>query len=125
MSTSKKNSFLDKIKQEKLQCIRAGMDTAWQEYWDLMCLVLHDPDVMGKDTFGKERLLKIRKAIEEREDFYAKALNSGPEADYYQEKMDAELRGIFGENVAPFKDRYPYVPQLDYTKQHRQWKDLF
>ena len=118
----KSNPFLDKIKEEKLACIRAGMDTSWQEFWDLLCITLNDPDVMGKDTFGKERLLKLRKALEEREEIYSKGMNSGPEADYYQEKLDENLRRIFGPDLAPYKDRYPYIPQLNYTKQHKQWR---
>lgn len=120
---AKQNAFLEKQRQEKLRCIRAGMDTAWQEYWDIMCIVLNDPDVMGKDTFGKGRLLKIQQAMSEREAQFANALNTGKEADYYQEKMDAMLRAIFGDDMPAFKDRYPHIPQLDYTKQHRQWKD--
>lgn len=120
---NKQNPFLDKIKREKLACIQAGMDTAWQEFWDLLCITLNDPDVMGKDTFGKERLLKLRKAIAEREEIYCNGMNSGPEADYYQEKLDENLRRIFGDDLAPFKDRYPYIPQLGYSKAHRRWKD--
>lgn len=119
---AKPNPFLEKQKQEKLACIRAGMDTAWQEFWDLLCITLNDPDVMGKDTFGKKRLLKLRAAIQERETIYCNGLNSGPEADYYQEKLDDALRKIFGPELAPFKDRYPYIPQLGYAKAHKRWR---
>lgn len=34
-----------------------------QQIMDMMSLTLNDPDIMDKDTFGKERLLKIVNAI--------------------------------------------------------------
>lgn len=123
---AKQNPYLLKQEQEKKKYLQAGMDTAWQELWDLLCIVLHDPEVMGKDTFGKERLLRIRKAIAEREDLFFTAFTSRVDADYYQEKLDALLRDIFGEDHAPFKDRYPYVKKFDYSKGRKEWRqELF
>jgi hypothetical protein len=117
-----KNAYLAKQEQIRKRFLQAGMDTAWQEFWDLLCIVLHDPEVMGKDTFGKERLMKIRAAIAVLEDKFCPAMTTHPEADYYQEKMDALLRDIFGDDLAPFKDRYPYVQQFDYSKGKKEWR---
>ena len=38
-----------------------------------------------------------------------------------QEKLDAELKRIFGE-IDPFKKRYPYLKEWNYNKPYRERK---
>lgn len=87
----------------------------------MMCIVLNDPDIMGKDTFGKERLLRVVKAIGEYIDVYEKAWKKDDEADYYQNKLDAQLARIYGKGMHDtFHTRYEYCKEFDYKKG--KWK---
>ena len=57
----------------------------------MVSLVLRDPDIMGKDTFGKDRLLKVVKGVNEYIDTYEKAWMKDDETDYYRTKLDDAL----------------------------------
>lgn len=112
---NKVNPFLAKINDAKQEAFVVGCDITAQQMFDLMCVVLNDPDVMGKDVFGADRLRKVRQAMADAERFYHQAWLNQPESDYYQEKIDAQLRKIFGE-IEPFKNRYPYIKEWNYNK---------
>lgn len=92
-----------------------------QQILDMMCISLNDPDVMGKDTFGKERLYKLIKAIGENIDFFQKAWERHDETDYYRVKMDEKMASFLGEELhESFEKRYPYCSDFDYMKG--KWK---
>lgn len=113
------NSFLKKIDQAKQECFVAGCDITAQQMFDMMCLALHDPEVMGKGhTIGAERLRRIHNAMFELEAKYHDAWMFTPESDYLQEKLDENLREIFG-IIEPFQKRYPLCRMWDYKKP---WK---
>ena len=87
----------------------------------MMSLVLRDPQIMGKDTFGKERLLKVVKGIGEYIDTYEKAWLRDDETDYYRTKLDDALAEAYGEKLHDsFLQRYEYAYEFDYTKG--KWK---
>lgn len=111
-----KNDYLARLKAERKQYVLIGMEFAEQKLFDMLCLVLHDPEVMGKDTFGAERLRKLHKALSEAEERWKEAWLHTQESDWYQEKLDAQLKEIFGE-IVPFDKRYPYQKQWDYSKK--------
>lgn len=67
-----KNSYLERQRIEKQAHFDAGLQMGRQQILDLMCIVLNDPDIMGKDTFGKDRLLKVVKGIGEYIDVFQK-----------------------------------------------------
>lgn len=116
-----KNGFL--AKQEALQraCFQAGLQSGRQQILDMMSLVLRDPDIMGKDTFGKDRLVKVVKGIGEYIDVYQKAWEKDDETDYYQKKLDAALAEAYGDGLHDsFHKRYEYAPEYDYMKG--KWK---
>lgn len=113
---AKNNAFLAKQEEIKQRCFVAGCDITAQQMFDMMCLVLHDPEIMGKDTFGANRLLKVRKAMYELEKQYHEAWVHTEESDYKQEKLDAALREIFGDDLDPFQERYPLTKEWDYFK---------
>lgn len=100
-------------------CFVAGCEISTQQMFDMMCLVLHDPDIMGKDTFGADRLKKIHEAMRTLESKYHDAWMHVPESDYLQEKLDASLREIFPD-CPPFAERYVHTRQWDYFKPERK-----
>jgi hypothetical protein len=119
---SNTNSFLKKIDQAKQDCFVAGCDITAQQMFDMMCLVLNNPNVMGKyRTIGAEQLKKIHVALFETESMYHDAWMFTPESDYLQEKLDANLKEIFGE-IDPFQKRYPLCRQWNYMKPYKEKK---
>ena len=114
------NKFLQQIERAKQECFVAGCDISTQQMFDMMCLVLHDPEVMGKyRTIGAEQLKRIHFALYEQEAKYHDAWMNEPESDYLQEMLDANLREIFGE-IDPFQKRYPLFKEWNYNKP---WKE--
>ena len=86
-----------------------------------MVLALRDPEIMGKDIFGKDRLLKVVKGIEKYMDIFDQAFQATDETDYYRAKLDAALAEAFGEEMHDtFSQRYEYCCDYDYVKG--KWK---
>lgn len=80
-----------------------------------------DPEIMGKDIFGKDRLIKIIKGVGEYIDKYQKAWEKDDETDYYRDKLDAALAEAYGvELYDSFLTRYETAPEYDYQKG--KWK---
>lgn len=118
---AKKNSFLEKQHQEKMFYLDVGVRFGRQQILDMMSLALRDPSIMGKDTFGKERLLKLVKAIGEYIDKYQPAWEKKDETDYYRAKLDAALAEAYGAGMHDtFMERYEFSPEFDYVKG--KWK---
>ena len=93
----------------------AGLQMGRQQILDMMSLALRDPSIMGKDTFGKDRLLKLVKAIGEYIDKYQPAWEKKEETDYYRAKLDASLAEAYGAGMHDtFMERYEFVPEFDY-----------
>lgn len=113
------NAYLEKQNDMKREFFVAGCDITAQQMYDMMCLALHDPEVMGKDTFGAERLKKVHNAMYEYERKYHEAWTNTEESDYYQEKLDAALREIFGK-IDTFYERYPLVKKWNYFKRSKK-----
>ena len=99
-----------------------AMDEGTQRTFDLLTCVLHDPDVMGSDTFGFTRIEKIRRALIERDHYYSDAFGDGPEADVKQEELDKELRAVYGDKLVPFRERHPAIKIPGYDKAIKGWK---
>ena len=114
----------DLVKQQRatwLHFFQAGQETGRQQMLDMLSLVLNDPDIMGKDIFGKGRLLKVVKGIGDYMDKYAQAWQKTDETDVYRAKLDAALAEIYGEGLHDsFLERYDYAPEYDYNKG--RWK---
>ena len=95
----------------------AGLQMGRQQILDLVSLVLRDPEIMGKDTFGKDRLLKVVKGVGDYIDLYQKAWEKDNETDYYRAKLDEALAEAYGEGLHDsFLERYPYAPEYSYVK---------
>ena len=116
-----KNDYLARQKAQKQAFFHAGLQSGRQQIMDIMSLALRDPDIMGKDIFGKDRLLKVVKGIGEYIDKYQPAWEKSDETDYYQKKLDDALADAYGqEMVDSFYKRYEFAPEYDYTKG--RWK---
>lgn len=110
-----KNGYLAR-RQVAIDTYRqAEKQTYIQFMTDTLMLTLNDPEVMGKDVFGKERIKKLVAAWEKTFDEFHGALEKGDEADYYQEKMDVMLKRILGDDgFHPFPERYDWIKQQKY-----------
>lgn len=113
------NSLLQKINKAKQDAFVAGCDITAQQFFDYMCIVLNDPEIMGKDVLGSQRLKKVHEGMKALDKELSEAWVNSQDSDYYQEKMDAALRRIFGE-IEPFKKRYPYLKEWNYNKPIRR-----
>lgn len=101
--------------------LEIGEQLTTQKMWDYFQIVLRDPKVMGKDTFGPKRLERVFKGLKKAKDEYHIAFTSDKEADYYQEKMDSQLREIWKDKTLSFYDRYPEIKKIRYDKAKKGW----
>lgn len=108
--------FMERTIADRQKYLDVGSGFGAQRMADLVSIALHDPEVMGKDVFGPERLKKVFARVKELEIAYTKAFSKGPEQDYYQEALDKNLREIFSEEdgFAPFQVRYPFIKEVRY-----------
>ena len=116
-----KNDFLARQRARDRVMLDVGLQCGRQQILDMMSVVLNDPAIMNKDTFGKDRLLIIVNAIGDRIDQYQPAWEKSDESDYYQKKLDDNLAKIYGEELFDsFHKRYEFAPEFDYMKG--RWK---
>ena len=116
-----RNEFLAKQKAMQEGFFNEGVRCGRQQILDMMSLVLRDPEIMGKDIFGKERLLKVVQGVGDYIDKYQPAWEKKDETDYYRAKLDAALADAYGEGLHDsFHTRYDFAPEFDYTKG--KWK---
>lgn len=116
-----KNNYLAQQKATNKAYFDAGIQMGRQQILDMVSLVLRDPEIMGKDTFGKDRLLKVVKGVGAYIDKYDLAWQRHDETDYYRAKLDAALAEAYGESLHDsFHQRYEYSPEFDYMKG--KWK---
>lgn len=118
-------NFAQKQQEAYQLFLETGMDTGFQKCWDLVQIVLHDPEVMGKDTFGQERIRKIKAAMEKVERDLGRAWlpTKKNDADVCQRDLDALLAEIWGEKLCPFYKRYPWIKKPDYSKPNKNWRE--
>lgn len=114
---AKQNAYLAKQAAVNHGYFTAGLQSGRQQILDLVSLVLRDPAIMGKDIFGKDRLLKVVNGVGEYIDLYQKAWEKDDETDYYRAKLDAALAEAYGEGLHDtFSKRYEYCCDYDYVK---------
>lgn len=114
---AKQNAYLAKQAAINHGYFTAGLQSGRQQILDLVSLVLRDPAIMGKDIFGKDRLLKVVNGVGEYIDLYQKAWEKDDETDYYRAKLDAALAEAYGEGMHDtFSKRYEYCCDYDYVK---------
>ena len=116
-----RNGYLEKRQAMNQGFLDVGEQFGIQKIWDYLQITLNDPTVMGKDVFGKERLERIYKHLQALVDEYHTAFTNEKEADYYQEKLDEQLRKIWGDKTLPFYERYPELKHIKYDKPKKGW----
>ena len=116
-----KNDFQARLQAAKNAYFQAGLESGRQQILDMVTLVLRDPEIMGKDIFGKDRLLKVVKGIGDKIDEYELAWKKDNETDHVRDQLDRNLTEAYGEELKDsFLVRYPYAPEYDYVKG--KWK---
>lgn len=112
-----KNGLLERQRATNRSFFDAGVQMGRQQVIDMLCLVLHDPEIMSRDTFGKDRLLKVIKGIGDKIDEYYLAWQRNDEADYWQARLDDDLAEAFGVKLRDsFHKRYEFSPEFNYAK---------
>ena len=96
MGGNNKKDFLAKQQVLHQGFFDEGMKIGMQKMWDMIQIILHEPETMKKDVFGRARIEKIYRRLAEVVDHYHTAFTDDVEADYVQEEMDAKLREIWG-----------------------------
>ncbi len=105
----KKNWYLQKQRTRDQVNRDVASETERQYMVDLMCLVLNDPKIMGRDTFGAKRLARIVAGLNVAYAEWYDALTNSDEADYYRVKLDEHLQTILHDKLVPFEERYPWI----------------
>ena len=103
----RKSGYLDRLQAERAAHEMTTKELTMQLMADSLAITLNDPAVMGKDTFGGERLKRVMAALVDTFTACYPALTDDPEADYVRARMDSTLRRIFGVDFEPFEVRYP------------------
>lgn len=105
-----KNEYARKLKEQREQERQAANEIVqrWtaQLCLDVMTIVLNDPEVMGKDVFGPQRLHKIGEAFNREYREWIIGLSPDVKASYVREKMDERLKRIWGEEFEGWEHRY-------------------
>lgn len=105
-----KNGYLQRQKCAVDAYRQAERDTYIQFMIDMFMVALNDPEVMGKDVFGKDRIARVVHAVECNFTRFEPALTKSDEADYCQEKLDQRLAKILGKDaLVPFLKRYEWI----------------
>ena len=116
-----KNGYLERQAATQRAYFNAGLQAGRQQIIDMVSLVLRDQEIMGKDTFGGKRLMKIVKGIGDYIDKYNLAWQKHDETDYWRVKLDEALAEAYGEELHDsFLKRYEAAPEFDYVKG--KWK---
>lgn len=116
------NGYLAKRDALNQALLDIGMESGKQQIMDYLTLALRDPDVVGSNIFGKERIVKVFAAIEALDREFSDAYTVKVEADHLQEKLDRMLREVYGDELLPFRVRQPHIKQLGYNKSRKGWK---
>lgn len=95
--------------------LKIGIDIGRQQVVDMLCFVLNDKDIMHKDVFGKNRLVKVCDGLNHYlNDVFPDAYGQEEETYYQRVKMDEGLRAIVGDELfVPFLQRYPRIKDCD------------
>lgn len=116
-----KNDYIKQRQERDRQMIANGISLGMQLTSDFFQIALRDPEVMGKDTFGRTRIEKIVAKTMELDDYFHLAFSDHVEAERYQEEMDRLLREIWKDDLLPFRERYDKLKTIKYDKPKKGW----
>lgn len=108
-----KNAYAEELHRKKALGFEIVSDWTAQLCLDTLAMVLNDPEVMGRDTFGAKRLMRICEAFNKKYEITKLALRSSDDADYIRAKIDQKQARIFGPEYLHWQERYPYWDEND------------
>lgn len=94
---------LNEARQRRETVIKLWMA---QLCFDATSLALNDPEIMGKDVFGRKRLVKLDKGLNKWFSQIYPSLTGAEEASYIRAKVDERLKEIYGDDFVPWPERY-------------------
>lgn len=114
--------FLTRQAELQQAYFSAGEEMGIQKMWDVVQQALRRPNVVGDRRWGRVKLNKLYKECSFLMDYWHEAFTMSPEADVKQEEQDKVLGEIWGDDLVPHKDRYPYCKQFNYKKSRKEWR---
>lgn len=116
------NDFLDRQKKRDQAHFSAGEEMGIQKMWDVVQQALRRPNVVGTKRWGRKKLARLYNECSFLMDYWHEAFTMSKEADYKQEEQDRVLGEIWGKDLVPHKERYPYCKEFNYKKGRKDWK---
>jgi len=115
----KKSGLLARHDARTKDLIEISGDVNRQIVVDCLTMMLYDPnDMKGRPWYPKQ-IEEFVMRLCERVDEYYEALYTGPESDYYREKLDRGIRPIYKDRFQPFPVRYPCIKEIFYGLRKR------
>ena len=102
------NAFLAKQAEKQKQRDMIVMSWSHQMCYDALTLVLNDPEVMGKDVFGRKRLNRLCKALNAKISEIIPGMSGAVNSSYIRAQVDRELQRICAEDFEPWEERYEF-----------------
>lgn len=115
------NAYLERQAQMQQYYFEQGEAVGFQRCLDYMQTLLRNPAYVGKDIFGRKRWELLYEGLKDCDKTFGDAFTMSVDADYYQEKLDANIREIFGDDTLPFAERYPMFKKVKYDKARKGW----
>lgn len=109
-------NMMQRIDAATREGVGIGCELMQQRTYDLLAIVLHDPKIMGKDTFSYKRILDVIYGIEDLAKQYKQAWgNITADTDYCRAQIDGALMQIYPkESCVSFEERYPMLNKVKY-----------
>lgn len=108
-----KTAYAEELKRKKELGYEIISDWTAQLCLDTIAMVLNDSEVMGKDTLGATRLMRVCEAFNKLWPVNLQALQQCDEADYRRVKIDQAQERIFGPDYLHWHERYPHWDERD------------
>ena len=115
------NAYLDKQNRRDQAILDTGEMMGMQKMWDYIQIALRDPEIMGKDVFGRKRLEALYKKCSQLAGHYHTAFTTDVDADHRQEELDKLLGEVWDKDLCPFYERYPQLKKQKYNKPRKGW----
>lgn len=116
----KQSGYLKRQADVQDRLLKIGTEVGQQQVFDALALALRDPAVMGtKGVLGPAKVKTVCQRVQEIVHEFADAWSPGPEQDYQQDRLDRALKDVFGRELQPFKQRYPYMKEQKYRRSEK------
>lgn len=107
-----KNGYLEKQRAVHKELFKEGFDHGLQWGFDMAVIAIH-----REFGIGESRVKRFYDRLQATQDEFHDAVLSNDETDVQRERLDRELRSIYGELEYSFHERYPAAKQYHYMKR--------